>query len=133
MRIRDPAAGRGDQRVARRDIPFAGGRKAGIDIDAALRDAAEFERGAEHLADCAGCLFADEGFGPAVQMRAADGTIQGSPRAIGWDAVWIGSASAITRLSAAPRPGPPGRARSTSAGAPTMPNIGVPFGDQAPD
>ena len=36
--------------MACRDIPFAGGRKAGVDIGAALRDPAEFERRAERLA-----------------------------------------------------------------------------------
>ena len=48
--IGDLAAGRGDDGMAGRDIPFAGRRKARIDIGAALRHPAEFDRRAQHLA-----------------------------------------------------------------------------------
>src|ERR1700730_665131 len=44
VRVRDPAPGRGDARMPRRDVPFGCGGEAGIDIGAALRDPAEFDR-----------------------------------------------------------------------------------------
>jgi len=72
LRIRDLAAGRGDDGVAGCDIPFASWGEARIDIGSALRHPAEFDRRSEHLADCAGSGL-DEGFGPAVPVRTADG------------------------------------------------------------
>ena len=51
LTVRDLAAGRGDHRVAGRDVPFAGGGEAGIDVDFALRHPAEFDRRAELCAD----------------------------------------------------------------------------------
>src|SRR5258705_272632 len=69
--IGDLAAGRGDERVSRRDVPFAGRAEAGIDVGSPLRHPAEFDCGTEHLPDRAGPRL-DEGFGPDVTMRAAD-------------------------------------------------------------
>src|SRR5437899_786949 len=69
--IGDLAAGRGNERVSRRDVPFAGRGEAGIDIGLPLRHAAEFDSGANHLPDRAGPAI-DEGFGPDICMRAAD-------------------------------------------------------------
>src|SRR5437667_6358149 len=69
--IGDPAAGRGDERVSRRDVPFAGRAEAGIDVGRTLRDPAEFDRRTEHLPDSAGPRL-NEGFRPGVSMRAAD-------------------------------------------------------------
>ena len=69
--VGDLAAGRGDERVARRDVPFAGRGEAGIDVGFAFRHPAEFDRRAEHLPDRAGPAV-DEGFGPGIAMRAAD-------------------------------------------------------------
>src|SRR6266849_5306240 len=70
--IGDLAAGRGDERVSRRDVPFAGRGEAGINVGCPLRHPAEFDRRAEHLPDRAGPRL-NEGFGPDVSMRAADG------------------------------------------------------------
>src|SRR5712691_11951403 len=69
--IGDLAAGRGDERVSRRDVPFTGRAEAGIDVGSPLRHPAEFDRGAEHLPDRAGPRL-NESFGPDVSMRAAD-------------------------------------------------------------
>src|SRR6266404_3234471 len=70
--ISDLAAGRGDERVSRRDVPFAGRAEARIDVGCPLRHPAEFDRRAEHLSDRAGPRL-NEGFGPDVLMRATDG------------------------------------------------------------
>src|SRR6266403_3149055 len=69
--IGDLAAGRGDERVSRGDVPFAGRAEAGIDVGCPLRHPAEFDRGAEHFPDRAGPRL-NESFGPDVSMRAAD-------------------------------------------------------------
>src|SRR2546429_3668300 len=69
--VGDLAAGRGDERVSRRDVPFAGRAQARIDVGSPLRHPAEFNRGAEHLPDRAGPRL-NESFGPDVSMRAAD-------------------------------------------------------------
>src|SRR4029453_13278448 len=69
--IGDLAAGRGDERVSRRDIPFTGRAEAGVDGGCPLRPPAEFDRGAEPPPDRTGPRL-DEGFGPDVSMRAAD-------------------------------------------------------------
>src|SRR5207249_10245952 len=42
--IGGPAAGRGDERGSRPDVPFAGRAAAGIDVGRPLRDPAEFDR-----------------------------------------------------------------------------------------
>src|SRR6476661_7779640 len=65
QRIRDLAAGRGDERVSRGDIPFAGGGEAGIDIGCAFRHPAEFNRRAQHLPDRSRSRLY-EGFGPGM-------------------------------------------------------------------
>src|SRR6202166_1136280 len=70
VRIGDLAAGGRDNGMSRRDVPFAGRGKAGIDIGAAFGHPAELERRAEHLTNGAVSL-RDEGFGAAVQVRAA--------------------------------------------------------------
>ena len=75
----DPAAGRGHDRMAGRDVPFAGGRKARIDIGAAFGHAAKFDRRAERLADRAGpaLMKASVLKSPCERLTA---TIQGVPR-----------------------------------------------------
>ena len=70
--VRDLAAGGGDQGVTRRNVPFAGRGKTGIDVGAALRDPAELDRGAERPAHRAGPAV-DEGVRAAVAVRTADG------------------------------------------------------------
>ena len=117
--VGDLAAGRGDDGVARRDVPFAGRRQARIDVGAALGDPAEFDRRAERL-----CRTApgrrDEGFGPASPCERLTAAIQGSPRG-GKLRVRIGSPPrrtlAFTVSRSAPRPTSP-RQISPSAGAP---------------
>src|SRR5258707_12731810 len=52
--IGDLAAGRGDERVSGRDVPFAGRGEAGVDVGCAPPPAAEFGCGGKHLADHAG-------------------------------------------------------------------------------
>src|SRR5216684_1518875 len=72
LRIGDLAAGRGDDGMPRGDIPFGSRGEARIDIGAALRHSAEFDRRTKLLADCAGSRI-NEGFGPDIAVRAADG------------------------------------------------------------
>src|SRR6266480_2797076 len=76
-RIRDLAASGGDDRVSRRDIPFAGGGEAGINVGSALRHAAEFDRRAERLPARAWPR-PDKGFSPYIPVRSADGHDPGS-------------------------------------------------------
>ena len=126
LRIRDLAAGGGEDGVAGRDIPFVGRRKAGIDIDRALRHPGEFDRRAERLPDRAGpALY--EGFGPASPCERLTATDPGTA-GCGRLRVWIGSAGGAFAVvsRSAPRPTIP-RQISPSAGAPMMPNNGVPF------
>src|SRR5258707_14658828 len=47
--IGDLAAGRGDERVSRRDVPFAGRAEAGKDAGCPLPPPPRFEPGAEHF------------------------------------------------------------------------------------
>ena len=132
FRVGDLAAGRGHDRMAGRDVPFAGRGEARVDIGAAFRHAAEFDRRAERLADRAGPAV-DEGFGPGIAVRTADGDDPGvaALRECGG----YGSArppAPTHRLvvsRSAPRPTRP-RHISPSAGAPMMPSSGVPFGHQ---
>src|SRR5258706_7126436 len=63
--IGDLAAGRGDERVSRRDVPFAGRGEAGIDVDCPLRPAAAFDRKAKHPPECTGPALG-KGFGPDI-------------------------------------------------------------------
>src|ERR1700722_6159558 len=64
-----PASGR-DDRVACRDIPFAGGGEARIDIDRTLRDLREFDGRAQPLPDRT-WPSVDKGFGRGIAMRTA--------------------------------------------------------------
>src|ERR1700761_5648651 len=83
LRIRDPAAGRGDDGVPRCDIPFGGRREAWIDIGGAFRYPAELDRRPQFEPDDARPAV-NKGFGPGVAMRAADRRDPG--RAGRWEA-----------------------------------------------
>ena len=78
LAVGDLAAGGRHHRAARRDVPFASGSEAGIDVGAAFRDPAEFHRRAERRPDRVGPAVDEASVlgSPCERLTAA---IQGSP------------------------------------------------------